>query len=76
MNPIKNVLTELLGLFVDDDSLVVAVIALVLSMIICLRSHLVAAHSGAVLLFLGIAVLLAENVARSARAHVAENRNS
>jgi hypothetical protein len=66
MQPIKTLLSELVGLFVDDGSLVVAVLAWVLGGVICLRFHLLDPTSGAVLLAFGIAALLAEYVARTA----------
>ena len=40
MSAIKTVLSELLALFVDDGSLVLAVIAWTLGGAICLRAHL------------------------------------
>jgi hypothetical protein len=75
MTILKSVLTELLALFVDDGSLVVAVVAWVVGCAVTLRCSLINPQTGAVLLFLGIAVLLAENIARSARAPGAANRN-
>jgi hypothetical protein len=76
MNIIRGVVGELLGLFVDDGSLVFAVIAWVIGGVICLRHQLVDPRSGAVLLFLGIALLLAENIARSTRNRVTANLNA
>lgn len=67
MKLLKTVATELFGLFVDDGSFVLAVLAWAVVGVICLRSHLVDPRLEAVLLFLGLAALLAENVARSAR---------
>jgi hypothetical protein len=69
MKLLKTVLTELVALFVDDGSLVLAVIALVAGGVLCLHAQLLDPASAAVLLALGIAVLLAENVLRSARVH-------
>jgi hypothetical protein len=74
MTVIKTILTELLGLFVDDGTLVVAVLAWVAGTALCLRGHLIDPRTGAVMLFLGIAALLAENIARSARTRGAANR--
>jgi hypothetical protein len=70
MKLLKSMLTELLALFVDDGSLVLAVIAWVVGGVLFLRAQLLDPESEAVLLAVGIAVLLAENVLRSARAHV------
>ena len=69
MNSLKSVFSELLGLFVDDGSLVLVVIAWVLGGAICLRTQVISPPVEAVLLFIGIIVLLGENVARTARAH-------
>jgi hypothetical protein len=67
MNILKSIFSELLALFVDDGSFVLAVIAWVLGGVICLRTQLVLPPFEAVLLFVGIVVLLAENVVRTAR---------
>lgn len=74
MNSLKTVFSELLGLFVDDGSLVLAVLAWVVGGVICLRSHMVPPHAEAVLLFIGIVALLAENIERTARAHRPRSR--
>ena len=73
MRAILAVLTELLALFVDDGSLVLAVIAWVIGGAICLRAHLLNPASGAVLLAVGIAALLAENIGRAASAHASSS---
>ena len=73
MSAIKTALSELLALFVDDGSLVLAVIAWALGGAIFLRFHLLAPRSEAVLLAVGIAVLFAENVGRTARAHASSS---
>jgi hypothetical protein len=73
MSAIKTVLSELLALFVDDGSLVLAVIAWTLGGAICLRTHLLAPASEAVLLAIGIALLLAENVGRTASAQASSS---
>lgn len=70
MKMLKSMLAELVALFVDDGSLVVAVIAWVVGAVLCLRAQLLDPASEAVLLAAGIAALLAENVLRAARAHV------
>jgi hypothetical protein len=70
MRLLKGLLAEIIALFVDNGSLVVAVIAWVLAGAVCLWAHWVDPASDAVLLAAGIAVLLVENVVRSARAHV------
>jgi hypothetical protein len=70
MKLLKTGLAEVIALFVDDGSLVVAVIAWALGGAICLNAHWLDPSSEAVLLAVGIAVLLVENVLRSARAHV------
>jgi hypothetical protein len=71
MNILRSMLAELLALFVDDRSLVLVVIAWVIGGVFCLRAQLLNPASAAVLLGAGISLLLAENVLRSARAHVA-----
>jgi hypothetical protein len=53
-----------------------AVIAWTLGDVICLRTHLVDPASAAVLLAVGIAVVLAENVGHSARVHTSSSRTS
>jgi hypothetical protein len=57
---------ELLGLFIDDGSLVVAVLAWLL---LCglVVPHLLVGPWPAIALFLGIAAILAENAIRNAR---------
>lgn len=70
MGVIRTALSELLGLFVGDGSLVLAVLAWALGGFICLRAHLFDPGSEAVLFALGIAALLAENIGRTARAFV------
>ena len=71
MKLLRTAFSELLGLFVDDGSFVLAVIAWVLGGAICLRIRMITPPVEAVLLFIGIIVLLAENVARTARKHAA-----
>jgi hypothetical protein len=67
MDLLKNTLTELMALFVDDGSFVLTVIAWVLGGVVCLRGGLVDPGFEAALLFLGISVILLENVERTAR---------
>lgn len=62
------VISKLLALFVDDGSLALAVIAWAIGGGICLRGHLLDPTSEAVLLAVGIAALLVENVGRTASA--------
>jgi hypothetical protein len=67
----KSVYSELLSQFVDDGDLMLGVIGWVLGGALCVRDQLVDPAFEAVLLLLGIALILAENVERTARAHVA-----
>ncbi len=69
MTLIRTILTELWGLFIDDGSLVIAVILWVLADAIALRHRLIDPATAAILLSIGILVLLAETVLRSARKH-------
>jgi hypothetical protein len=69
MSLLRTILAELWGLFVDDGSLVIAVMAWVLVTAVCLHNHVIDPGPAAVLLPLGIVVLLAETVIRSARNH-------
>jgi hypothetical protein len=71
MGWVKNVASELLGLFVDDGSFVLVVIAWMLISAFVLRLDWLDPGVGAVLLFAGIAALVVENVRRTARAHLA-----
>lgn len=64
---LKTIATELLGLFIDDGSLVAAVLVWVLAIAIALRAGFLGPVTGAALLGIGLAVLLTENVMRSAR---------
>ena len=67
MKFLQSVLTELFGMFVDDGSLAIAILAWVA--IIALVQRLAVLPPGVVgaLLFLGLAGLLIENVLRRAR---------
>jgi hypothetical protein len=71
MKLLGTIVAELLALFVDDGRLVLAVILWVLVGAICLRAEIVPPSVEALLLFVGIAALLGNNVVRAARAHVA-----
>ena len=64
---LKTIATELVGLFIDDGSLVSAVMVWVLAVAIALRAGFLDPLVGAALLGIGLAVLLTENVIRSAR---------
>lgn len=64
---LKTIAMELLGLFVDDGTLVAAVLVWVLAVAIALRAGFLDPAIGAALLGIGLAVLLTENVIRSAR---------
>ncbi len=74
MTLLKGMLAELSALFVDDGSFVLAVIAWVVGAVVRLRIGLTDPVVEAVLLFLGLAILLAENVIRTGRAHAARTR--
>lgn len=74
MNRLRSVVSELIALFVDDGSLVLAVIVWVAADVLCRRAQLLDPTWEAVLLAMGIAALLAENVLRSVRAHELESR--
>lgn len=76
MKWLNGVLTELVALFVDNGSLVVAVIAWVLAGAAALRVHWIDPAPAAVLLAAGIAALLMENVLRSARTYGATPRET
>ena len=67
MSLIKIVVNELFGLFVDDGSLAVAILALVAALAALARFGLVSPLLGGGLLALGLAGLLLENLFRSAR---------
>ena len=67
MRWIKTILSELLGLFVDDGSFAVSIIIwLALSLLLVPIVHADAAWAG-IILFFGLAIVLIENVLRSAR---------
>jgi len=64
---LKTIATELIGLFIDDGSLVLAVLFWVLAVAMALRAGFLDPFMGAALLGIGLGVLLTENVIRSAR---------
>lgn len=68
MQLVKAIAAELFGMFIDDRSLAVAVLVWVLAVAIALRVGFRYPVIGAVTLSTGLAVLLTENVVRSARA--------
>lgn len=66
MNAIKTILHEVLGLFVDDGSFAFAILLwLALVGVLVRPLHLLIA--GGIVLFLGLATILVESVARFAR---------
>lgn len=67
MRLLKTIAAELLGLFIDDGSLVAAVLIWVLAVAMALHVGILNPLIGAALLGIGLAVLLTENVIRSAR---------
>jgi hypothetical protein len=66
MRWLKNTVLELWGLFVDDASFAVAIVAWIVIGVFVLRRCVPPPWPGPVF-FLGIAVVLIENAARSAR---------
>ena len=67
MKVLSTVLKELLGLFVDDGSLALAILALVGALAALQYSRALSPAVGGGMLFLGLAILLVENVWRSVR---------
>lgn len=69
MNRLRTIAREILGLFVDDSSFASAIIAwLLLAWLIATRWPGLGRWSG-ILLFAGLALILIESAARSARRH-------
>jgi hypothetical protein len=66
MRVLRSILREIVSLFVDDGSFALAIVAWVFAGALCVRLHVDPVFE-AVLLFLGLAVILAESVWRSAR---------
>ena len=67
MTKLSVVLKELFGLFVDDGSLALAILAWVAIVAALMRLAGVSGAVGGGLLFLGLAAILIENVWRAAR---------
>ena len=67
MSVLRLALTELLGLFVDDGSLVAGVAAWGIVVALVLKAQWVGPAGASIALAAGVAILLAENVLRSAR---------
>jgi hypothetical protein len=65
MAALRKIVAELVGLFVDDGSLA----AVVLVWIAICGLVLPSGHPHGLILFLGLALILAENVLRGARKH-------
>ena len=68
MSFLSSVVAELFGMFVDDGSLAIAILVWVTVIAALQASALLAPAIVGILLFLGLAVLLVENVLRRARA--------
>jgi len=67
MKWIPTAVRELVGLFVDDGSLAIAVLAWVVIAVLAFPALPIDSGWLAIVLFAGLAVILAENVLRSAR---------
>jgi hypothetical protein len=67
MGWIRAIFDELLGLFVDDVSLVVAILVWLATVFAAARFHLLAADLLGPLLFVGLALIFIENTLRRAR---------
>ena len=67
MRAIKVVVRELIGLFIDDGSLALAIVVLIGAIALLLKTALLAPLVGGVLIFVGLVLILAENLIRSAR---------
>lgn len=66
MNALRTVLREIVGLFVDDGSFALAIL-LWLALVWFLIRPLQLPWAGGIILFLGLAAILVESVARFAR---------
>lgn len=66
MNTVRLIVKELLGLFVDDGSLALAILALIAILAGLFLAGLMSPFLGGVLLALGCAAILVENVLRAA----------
>jgi ABC-type arginine/histidine transport system permease subunit len=67
MKAISNIVNELVGLFVDDGSLAVATIAILVTVGVARHVNLISSTSAAVLLCIGLVIVIVENVLRSAQ---------
>lgn len=67
MTTLSAVIKELLGLFIDDGSLALAILAWVAIVAGLTSLSIVPAIAGGALLFTGLAVILIENVLRRSR---------
>jgi hypothetical protein len=67
MKTLLLVVTEIIGLFVDDGSLALAILALVVVVAALVKGGLVAPLVAGAILFVGLVVILGENLRRSAK---------
>jgi hypothetical protein len=67
MGWIRTVVREIAGLFVDDVSLVAAILVWLAAVLVAARLHLVAADVLGPVLFAGLAAIFIENTLRRAR---------
>jgi len=67
MGWIRTVIGQIVGLFVDDVSLVLAILAWLAAVFAATRLHLVAAETLGPILFAGLAAIFIENTLRRAR---------
>lgn len=67
MGALSTAWRELVGLFIDDGSFALAILAWVLGGVICIRVLGIPPADEGFLLAAGLALLLAENVERTAR---------
>lgn len=67
MNILKIAIKELIGMFIDDGALALLSLLLILGVGLAVKSALIGAMAGAVLLFAGCLAILAESVTRAAR---------
>ncbi len=67
MGWIRTVVREIAGLFVDDVSLVAAILVWLAAVFVAARLHLVAAEVLGPALFVGLAAIFIENTLRRAR---------
>jgi hypothetical protein len=75
MNRLRAIAREILGLFVDDSSFACAILSwLLLAWLIVTRWPALGRWSG-ILLFAGLALILIESTARSARRHWTTSNN-